>query len=653
MTNDMEIIATRVEDRDSSPHDVRQMNEGSMPQWKILLVDDNPDDRAVCRRRLLHDPYAKYILEEADSASVGLAACATFQPDCILLDSRLPDLDGVQFLTRLTAQMGVQRPAVVMLTGTGSETLIVEAMQHGAQDYLDKGTFTTETLARAIANAIDKSMLRRTLEAQRRALAESEERFRVIANYTYDWESWIGPDGRPLWINPAVERLTGWSVSECLAMPEYPLFLIHEDDRAQMAEQFHAALSGASANDVEFRLMTKTGNIVWVAGSWQPIHSQGCGRGYRSSMRDITARKEGEAAQLRLAAIVESSEDAIISKSLDGVMRSWNAAAERLFGYRAEEMIGHSIRRLLPADRYDEEDMILARLRRGEHVEHFETVRRTKDGRLVEVSVTISPLRNTRGIIIGASKIVRDITARKEIETALALQAAELQRINTELQQFAYIVSHDLGEPLRTMRSYVQLLEREMEGKLETDAKEYMDFVTDAAQRLQQMLADLLAYTHAGQTPEFQPVDCEALLTQVLSSLDVHITERGAQITHDPLPTVRGDATRLRQVLQNLISNALKFCEAQPPCIHIAAVNEHRHYMFSVRDNGIGIDLQQNGRLFQVFQRLHTRSEYPGSGIGLAICKRIVEQHGGRIWVESQPRQGSVFYFTISKNKNM
>jgi PAS domain S-box-containing protein len=364
--------------------------------------------------------------------------------------------------------------------------------------------------------------------------------------------------------------------------------------------------------------------------------------------QDITELKQAEQASRQLAAIVESSDDAIISKSLDGIVTSWNAAAERIFGYQAAEMIGQSILRLLPEDRYDEETMILERMRRGERVEHFETVRQAKDGRFLDVSVTISPLRNEHGTIIGASKILRDITARKQMEQALAQRAAELERINTEFQQFSYIVAHDLNEPLRTMHSFLQLLERQLHGTLDASAREYMTFVTDAARRMQQMLTDLLAYTRAGQSPEFQAVDCEALLSEVLMALQTRIEERGAVITHDPLPTIRGDMTRLRQVVQNLLSNALKFCEEQPH-IHLSALKEESHWRFTVQDNGIGIDPHQGNRLFQVFQRLHTRDEYPGSGVGLAICKKIVEQHGGRIWVESRPGEGATFSFTIEE----
>jgi PAS domain S-box-containing protein len=363
---------------------------------------------------------------------------------------------------------------------------------------------------------------------------------------------------------------------------------------------------------------------------------------------DISARQQAEEASLRIAAIVESSVDAIISKSLDGAVTSWNAAAERIFGYRAEEMIGQPILRLLPEDRHDEERLILERLRRGERVDHFETMRRTKDGRLLDMSVTISPLREGRGRIIGASKIARDITEQKHLEGELTQRAAELERLNAELQQFAYIVSHDLKEPLRNIAQLVTFLAEDYQDQLDAQAKAYITRTVAATQRLQQMLNDLLAYTQVGgRAFTFGSVDCEALLTTVLEDLQVAIAERDTLITHEPLPTVGGEATHLGPVFQNLIGNALKFCGKAPLRIQVSAQRDGAHWRFGVRDNGIGIDPQQATRLFQVFQRLHARSEYPGTGIGLAICKKIVERHGGRIWVESEAGKGATFFFTL------
>jgi PAS domain S-box-containing protein len=366
------------------------------------------------------------------------------------------------------------------------------------------------------------------------------------------------------------------------------------------------------------------------------------------SFRDITERRQAEAASLRLAVIVEFSNDAIISKSLDGIVTTWNTAAERIFGYRAEEMIGQPILRLLPEDRQDEEHMILERLRRGEWVDHFETVRRTKDGHLVDVSVTISPMRDERGTIIGASKIARDITEQKQLEKELAQRAAQLERLNAELQQFGYIVSHDLQEPLRTITSFVQLLAKHLHGTVDAQAAELIGFVVDGAQRMQALITDLLAYTRvSGQAQTFSAVDGERLLARVLGDLQLAIQDSAAEVTHGALPTVDGDAGQLGLVFQNLIGNALKFRSEAPPRIHIAARQEGHQWVFSVRDNGIGIDPQHAARIFQVFQRLHTRSKYPGTGIGLAICQKIIERHGGHIWVESEAGKGATFFFTL------
>lgn len=232
---------------------------------------------------------------------------------------------------------------------------------------------------------------------------------------------------------------------------------------------------------------------------------------------------------------------------------------------------------------------------------------------------------------------------------ALAAQARELERSNAELEQFAYVASHDLQEPLRMIASYLGLLERRAGEKLEAKEKEYIGFAVDGAQRMQRMINDLLAFsrvsTHGRDLGE---VDLEKLLRDALRNLEVAIHERGAAVTHDLMPTAKVDASQLTQLFQNLIGNALKFCRDRPPVVHVGCVRQSpAEWLFSVRDNGIGIEPQDFERIFQLFQRLHGRGEYPGSGIGLAVCKKIVERHGGRIWPESEPGKGTTFYFTL------
>jgi light-regulated signal transduction histidine kinase (bacteriophytochrome) len=247
-------------------------------------------------------------------------------------------------------------------------------------------------------------------------------------------------------------------------------------------------------------------------------------------------------------------------------------------------------------------------------------------------------------------RAIASAVEKAALSRTVAAHTRALQQANEELRQFAYIVSHDLNEPLRTLRNFLQLFVRRSQHKLDSEDQEYLTFAVEGAERMQQMLADLLAYTKAGgQDLVCAPVDCQALLGRVIDDLHVAIAESGATITHDSLPTVSGDATQLSQLFQNLIGNALKFRGTTPLRVHVSAQPEDSHWRFVVRDNGIGIDPSQAERIFRVFQRLHTRKEYQGTGIGLAICQKIVTRHGGRIWVESAPGQGATFCFTIEE----
>ncbi|MEO8393115.1 MAG: ATP-binding protein [Chloroflexota bacterium] len=252
---------------------------------------------------------------------------------------------------------------------------------------------------------------------------------------------------------------------------------------------------------------------------------------------------------------------------------------------------------------------------------------------------------------------IEDISARKQAENALEQKAKELARSNAELEQFAYVASHDLQEPLRMVASYVQLLARRYRGKLDQDADEFIGFAVDGASRMQVLINDLLAFSRVERKGRpFEPVDCERVLTNALEDLEMAIEQAEATITSDPLPTVMGDRGQLAQVFENLLSNAIKFHGDQPPVTHISAQREGDFWRFSVRDHGIGIEPQYWERIFLIFERLHDRTTYPGTGIGLAITKKIIERHGGKIEVKSELGAGTEFLFTLpagdEDNKN-
>lgn len=353
-----------------------------------------------------------------------------------------------------------------------------------------------------------------------------------------------------------------------------------------------------------------------------------------------------------LAAIIESSDDGIISKDVNGIVTSWNRGAERIFGYTADEMIGRPISVLAPPDRRDEMPTILARIRRGERVDHFETVRRAKDGRLLNISLTVSPIRDESGMIVGASKICRDITERKLAEQTILQQTEKLIRSNADLQQFVYVASHDLQEPLRMIASFSEFLKVRYRGKLDDEANEFISHVVSGATRMSALIGDLLSYSRVINADEVPvvPVDVGEIVGWALDNLHLAIRESGAVVEIGALPTVRGEKSNLAQVFQNLVGNAIKYRGQSPLLVKIDARAEGENWIFSVADNGIGIAPEYQEAIFGLFKRLHGEN-YPGTGIGLAVCKRIVERHRGRIWVESAPGVGSTFRFTLPREE--
>ncbi|MDD5712672.1 MAG: PAS domain S-box protein, partial [Smithellaceae bacterium] len=572
-------------------------------------------------------------------------------------------------------------------------------------------------------------------------------------------------------VNSAMEEITGHSradlVGSDLASDKY--FTSPE----RIGKAYGEVLEEGEIRDFDVELRNANGRAtpVVINGS---VYRDEAGEvvGLFIAARDITERIKAEETRARLAAIVENSDDAILAETLEGTIVSWNRGAEKMYGYTHEEIVGKSLAALIPPDNQQEFNYIIAKMQRGERIEHYETRRLRKDGKVIYASLTISPTQDAAGNVTGYAAIARDITDRILMEQAVKAASAynrslietsldpfvivdpdgkitdvnammteitgvtremligsevsqyftepekaaaglknvyqkkkvrdlelvfrhrqghetpvlfnatvyndergnvaglfaiardvtqtrrmeqeirqamdELQRANTELERFAYVASHDLQEPLRMVASFTQLLEKRYKGKLDADADEFINYAVDGAVRMQRLINDLLAYSRVGtRGSSFERTDLHKVLGQTIINLAKAIEDEGAIITNDDMPVVMADESQLGQVFQNLVANAIKFHGKDRPVIHIGAEKKEDEWVISVKDNGIGIAPEYFERIFVIFQRLHGKNEYSGTGIGLAVCKRIVERHGGRIWVESELGKGATFSFTI------
>lgn len=602
---------------------------------------------------------------------------------------------------------------------------------------------------------------------RKNAQLEANERLRAIVETTPECVNVVAPDGTLLFMNGPGLDMVGAACAEAVTGKSI-YSLIAPEDRERF-RKFNDMICGGQKASLEFEIVGLQGERRNMETHAAPLRLSDGTNVHLAVTHDITERKRGERAAQLLSAIVDSSDDAIISKDIKGVITTWNKSAERLFGYTAEEAIGRTVASLIiPDDRQDEEPRILERLKQGERVHHFDTVRRRKDGRLTDISLTISPIEDSQGTIIGASKIARDITETKRIQMELVQSEArfrqladsmpqiiwtagpdgqvdyynerwfeftgfgrenfgnqswepllhpddlektrqawfaavqsgepysieyrfwdrrenrwrwfmgralpvreaaetvkwfgsctdideqkrvedELRRANEDLEQFAFSASHDLQEPLRSVKIYSELLAKRHSDKLDGEALKFMKFLRNGATRIETMLRDLLTYTQLTRSDEpREPADANTALETALVNLSGAITTSGVEITSGTLPLLPVDGTHLQQLFQNLIGNAIKYRSSERQLkIHLDAAQQNGCWQFSVSDNGIGIDPDYKENIFGLFKRLHSNDEYSGTGIGLAICQRIVERYHGRIWVESEPGRGSTFYFTL------
>lgn len=409
---------------------------------------------------------------------------------------------------------------------------------------------------------------------------------------------------------------------------------------------FRSPVVRSMGQNLDLYALRRDGQEFPVEISLSPLQT-GQGLLVSASIRDVTDRRE---ADKKFRDLLDSAPDAMVIVRESGEIELANKQTESLFGYAHGELVGQTIEVLMP-QRF-----------RGAHSGHrqgffahpnvrgmgrgLELFGQEKSGREFPVEISLSPLQTKDGLLVSAA--IRDISERKERERELNQYARQLESKNKELEQFAYIASHDLQEPLRTVASFVELLMEDYAGKLGADADTYLRYITDASQRMTQLIRGLLDYSRIGIQSRLESVDCEQLLRDVVKDLEVAIAECGGSVNWSDLPQLVTYGNELRQVFQNLLTNAIKFHKPDvKPVVRVSAVRESGGWRFTVADNGIGIESQHLERIFLIFQRLHAREDYEGTGIGLAHCKKIVDLLGGRIWAESTPGEGSRFHFTV------
>jgi PAS domain S-box-containing protein len=509
------------------------------------------------------------------------------------------------------------------------------------------GTVLGLSITAAAGWSVQRDNSRRGLAEE--ALRGSEEKYRMVLDGVQDYAIFmLDPRGQVASWNAGAERLKGYKADEIIGQNFSRFFLQKDIDQGKPEEELQiAAASGRS--EAENWRVRKDGSRFWANTVITAARDSSGGLiGFSEISRDISQRKETEA---KYRGLLEAAPDAIVVVNQGGEIVLLNLQAEKQFGYHRDELLGQKVKNIIPegfAERLIADGTRTAAEALAQQIgTGIELYGRRKDGSDFPIEIMLSPLENTEGILVTAA--IRDISVRKDAEKHLVKTVGELKRSNDELQQFAYVASHDLQEPLRMVASYTQLLAKRYKGRLDSDADEFIAYAVDGSNRMQGLIQDLLAYSRAGANGKpLCKISSEYALKEALTNLQATVEESGAVVTHDSLPAITMDDTQLAQVFQNLVGNAIKYRSAEVPHIHVSATkNGGKEWIFSVRDNGLGIDPQYFDRIFILFQRLHGREQFMGTGIGLAICKKMLERLGGRIWVESQPEKGSTFYFAL------
>lgn len=489
-----------------------------------------------------------------------------------------------------------------------------------------------------------------------RRVADSERRYRTLFEQNLAGIFQTRPGGEIITCNQAFANMLGYASPEELQHANAVDFYYSDADRNNFLSLLR---DQKKLYNFESMLKHRSGRQLHIIENISLYHDQVTGEEICEGMLlDITERKKAESmlrdSEERYRQIVETAQEGIWMLDNNFITVFVNKKLCELLEYTSEEMLGKPVTFFMGEEGKKIAETALGNRRAGES-QNFDIPYFTKSGQLIWANLSASAIIGNEGEVTGALAMVTDITKRKHDEELIKISQQnlditnrELKRKNTELEQFAYVASHDLQEPLRTTFSFVQLLKEQYEGKLDNKADKYLNFIADSSSRMKVLINDLLDYSRIGSKNEMAPIDCNKILQVVIADLNTAITDSSAQISWKPLPVIDGYPTEIKQLFQNLVINAIKFRKKELiPQLQISAERSEGYWTFAFTDNGIGIEKNHTERIFIIFQRLHNRSEYQGSGIGLSHCKKIVELHHGKIWVDSIIGEGSTFYFTI------
>lgn len=489
------------------------------------------------------------------------------------------------------------------------------------------------------------------LERAHNKLREREELFHLLLAGIKDYAIFmLDPQGTVMTWNEGAERINGYSAQEIIGKNFSCFFCPEDREKGKPQRELEMAMENGRYEEEGLRVR-KDGSQFWANIIITALYDESRQlTGFAKVTRDVTERKQAMRNLQEQADLLDLANDAIVVRNLDSAIVYWNLGAKKMYGYtkeQAEGIISHDLFKTeFPKPCSEIIQDILTKGRWDGELIHY-----TQAGQRIIVESRQTLKIGSEGQPIGILEINTDITKRKEAEQKQSA-LAEMERVNAELEQFASVASHDLQEPLRAVAGCLQILEKTYKGRLDDNADELIHHAIEGAKRMRTLINDLLALSRVDRE-EFaiSTTELPKVLDQVKTDLSAAIKESKATITYSNLPALPANQTLLALLFQNLIGNAIKFRGSSPPQILINAHRNNGQWLFSITDNGIGFEQMYAERIFQPFKRLHTKDEYPGSGIGLPICKRIIERHGGKIWAESQPGKGTTFHFTIAERR--